>query len=145
MKILKEPNEILHKKCSKVVKFDDELKKLADDMVSTMKENNSGGLAAPQIGKSVRVIVIQWLQNNNLVGLVLINPEIIYKDDKFSCYKEECLSLDVKITKKRSRKVTVKYQDIYSNYHDITAENYLSHVLQHEIDHLDGLLITDNN
>jgi peptide deformylase len=136
------PNPILQKKTAKIrdVKSP-EIKELILDMLETMDNTeNSVGLAAPQVGKSVRLCVIKLDRKTH----ILINPEIKAKSWRKVIEEEGCLSFPGQyIPVKRSKKVTVKAQDRGGKLITITAEGMLSRTLQHEIDHLDGILFID--
>jgi peptide deformylase len=145
--IVKDPDPILRKKAIKVRKADDGLRKLADDMWETMLEAPGVGLAAPQIGKSIRLIVVHVPDDEEdgtrETSLRLLNPEII-KSHGSQLGPEGCLSIpgwagDVE----RAMHVTVKAVDMDNRPVRIKAHGYLARVLQHEIDHLDGILFPD--
>jgi len=113
------------------------IKKLIANMLETMEKNNGVGLAAPQVGKSVRLCVIR-VDN---ITYVLINPKITYKSWRKEITEEGCLSFPGKfIPVKRYKKVRVKAQDEQGSVVNIKAEGLLGRALQHEIDHLDGKL-----
>lgn len=141
--IITYPDKDLLKKSLPIKKNDilnAEMKKLFADMVLTMREKDGVGLAAPQIGKNLRLAVI----NTKDGPLHIINPEII----KFSWAKEwgeeGCLSVpNVFGQVKRSRKIICKYLDKDANPQSIQASGLMARVFQHEIDHLDGILFID--
>lgn len=159
MKIITEPNSILHAKCRKVAKFDMHLTKIADNMVKTLDNNAGIGLAAPQIGQTIRLIVIEFNPKKLEKGkkekstsekvlpiprMILANPKITSFSREKNIAEEGCLSLpgiELKIT--RSNKVNVLAYNLGGERIKIRAKGLLSRVLQHEIDHLDGILITD--
>lgn len=152
--ILTEPNKILHEKCVKVKKFDSELKSLAKNMVETLFKYNGVGLAAPQIGKKIRLIVIEYnkkrldeTENQNMPDiplLIIINPKVISHSKESEIDIEGCLSLpDQEYNVKRYDSVKVLANDIDGRRVKIKANGIFARVLQHEIDHLDGILITD--
>lgn len=139
MKIKLYPDSVLRKKAKRVFCFDLSLRKLADEMFKTMYENAGVGLAANQIGKLKRVIVVI----DNGKPNVLINPEIIDKEG-FEYELEGCLSFpDLFINIKRASRVVVQYQDLYGIKQLLGAEGRLARTIQHEIDHLDGKLFID--
>ncbi|MCO5215844.1 MAG: peptide deformylase [Thermomicrobiales bacterium] len=145
--IVKDPNPILRKKAVKLRKADAGLAKLADDMFETMLVAPGVGLAAPQIGKSIRLVVIHVPEDEEdgteEVSLKLINPEII-KASGEQYGAEGCLSLPgIAGNVRRAFQVTVKAIDTDNKPVRIKAEGYLAVVLQHEIDHLDGIMFTD--
>ncbi|MGI5825569.1 MAG: peptide deformylase [Bacillota bacterium] len=132
-------DEILRAKAQEVRRFDERLGKLLDDMADTMYEAEGVGLAAPQIGISKKVVVIDVGE-----GLIeLVNPRIL--DSKGKQRGEEgCLSLKGKFgIVNRANWVKVEAQDRNGNVFRIEGEEFLARALQHEIDHLDGILYCD--
>lgn len=143
--IVKYPDPVLAKKGAPVTVFDDKLKKLVDDMFASMYEAQGIGLAAPQIGLSQRLTVIDTsFKKNPDDRIVLINPEII--DREGEQYEEEgCLSLpDIRDKVKRAAWVKVRAQDVNGEWFEIEGEELLARAFQHEIDHLDGILFVDH-
>ncbi|GAB6929742.1 peptide deformylase [Paenibacillus sp. JCM 10914] len=139
--IVKEPDEVLHKRAKEVTKITPNVQKLLDDMADTMYDADGVGLAAPQVGILKRLIVIDA---GDEVGLIkMINPEIIESEgEQFG--PEGCLSIpgwngDVR----RAEKVTVKGLDREGTELIITGTGLLSRAFQHEIDHLNGVLFTE--
>jgi peptide deformylase len=132
------PNPILVKKTKKIADpKSPEIKALIFDMLETLEKNNGLGLAAPQVGKSVRLCVIKFDNKTH----ILINPEFKSKSWAKVTAEEGCLSFPGEfIPIKRSKKVTVKAQDRKGKKIIIQADGMLSRALQHEIDHLDGIL-----
>ncbi|MDO5041670.1 MAG: peptide deformylase [Peptoniphilus sp.] len=131
---------ILRKKSRTVEKFDDRLKTLIEDMYETMDEAQGVGLAAPQIGILKRLIVID---DNADTRTVLINPEIVEKDGSEVSY-EACLSVPEKQGEvERATHIIVDYVDADNNKKQMEATDMLARILQHEIDHLNGILYTD--
>lgn len=144
LSIIKSDNDvdgILHKVCKPVEKFDAKLHKLLDDMQDTAKNDPvCGGLAAPQVGVLKRVVIISV---NNFY-LELINPTITAKSDKTYACRESCLSIPgVSRRIARPRKVTVQYFDREGNKFSIESREWMAHLFQHELDHLDGIILTD--
>ena len=152
-----EGNLILRKVTSRVIKFDKSLRKLVEDMFETMYANEGVGLAAPQIGVSKRVLVLdvdypskRYIdeQTKKEVAsynpLVLINPVIIQKDGQIIS-KEGCLSFpNVFFDVIRFKKIIVKYQDLLGKERKLSSDgDLLCRCIQHEIDHLDGKLFID--
>ncbi|MFP4456184.1 MAG: peptide deformylase [Clostridia bacterium] len=137
--VRKDGDEVLRKKAIKVNKFGKWLTRLLDDMDETMDLANGIGLAAPQIGVSKRIVVIKFDDRT----YKLINPEIIKKEGQ-TTEIEGCLSVPGMLgTVKRSKSVVVEALDESNNKIEIKADGMLAVVLQHEIDHLDGILYTD--
>jgi peptide deformylase len=135
------PDPILQTATEKVVDFDDDLRALAGDMFESMYKAAGIGLAAPQIGLSKRVTVIDLSnQKNPEEKIVLVNPEIIHREGKQ--YEEEgCLSLpDIRDKVARAAKVKVRAQDLDGNWFEREGTELLARAFQHEIDHLDGIL-----
>jgi peptide deformylase len=139
--IVKYPDPVLQRPAEPVTEFDDALRKLVDEMFESMYDAKGIGLAAPQIGISKRITVIDLsFKKNPEEKIVLINPEIIFKEGKQ--YEEEgCLSLpDIREKVSRAAKVTVRAQDEHGEWFEIDGDELLARAFQHEIDHLDGVL-----
>jgi len=139
--IVKYPDPILQQKAEPVVKFDKELETLVEDMFESMYSAQGIGLAAPQIGVSKRITVIDLSNKANPEEkLVLINPEITFREGKQ--YSEEgCLSLpEIREKVNRAAKVKVRAQNVKGEWFEMEGEELLSRCFQHEIDHLDGIL-----
>ena len=143
--IVIEPDPILRKKSENLEKVDDELKKLLDEMLETMYAAPGIGLAAVQIGILKRLIVIDISKENEKKNpLFLINPKIISKSESTSIYEEGCLSLPGHFAEiERPAECKVKYLDYNGKEKEITAKGLLSTCIQHEVDHLDGVLFID--
>jgi peptide deformylase len=145
LEIRKYPDTVLKQKAEPVEKIDDGLQRLIDDMVETMYAASGIGLAAPQVGVSKRLIVVDVSvkEGENIPLIVLVNPEI--KETEGTVDSEEgCLSLPGFITTvKRAEKVVVEGLDRHGKKITVSAEGLLSMALQHEIDHLNGTLILD--
>jgi peptide deformylase len=139
--IVKLGNPVLEKPAEKVTKFDDELRKLLDDMFESMYAAHGVGLAAPQIGISRRIAVIDiTFQEDPNAKLVLINPEIIHKEGRHT-QPEGCLSLpEFRENVTRPRVATVRAQDAKGNWFEKTGADLLARALMHETDHLNGKL-----
>ena len=139
--IVKYPDKVLETQAAPVRSFDSELRKLVDDMFASMYAAKGIGLAAPQIGISQRLTVIDLsFQEKPEDKLVLINPQIIVREGKQ--YEEEgCLSLpDIREKVRRDARVVVRAQDVNGNWFEKDGTELLSRAMQHEIDHLDGVL-----
>jgi len=143
--ILTEPNEILRQKSLPVNQVDKNLQKLMDDMLETMYAAPGIGLAAIQIGIPKRVLVIDITQKNEPKNpMFFINPEIISKSETNSSYEEGCLSVPGQFAEiERPDKCQIKYLDYYGHPKEIEAEGMLATCIQHEIDHLEGILFID--
>ena len=139
--IVKFGNPVLEKKAEIVTVFDDELRKLIDDMFESMYAARGVGLAAPQIGISRRIAVIDvTFKEDPKAKLVLINPEIIHTEGRFK-QSEGCLSIpDFRENVTRPRAVTVRAQDEHGKIFELTGDELLARALQHETDHLNGKL-----
>lgn len=140
LEIKKYGNPILRKKAQKVEKIDWQTRILIDDMIETMEEEGGVGLAAPQVGVSQRIIIV----TNDVMPLVLINPQIVEKSRKIISGEEGCLSVPGLILKiKRAKKITVEALDENGKEIIVKADDLFARIIQHEIDHLDGILFTD--
>lgn len=138
------PDEILRKKAEPLEKIDDNILKLLDDMAQTMYEAPGYGLAAPQIGVSKRIIVLDETAGKEPGGLIeAINPEILEANGEI--FEEEgCLSIPGEYAfVKRFMNAKVKYTDRFDKEHTIQATERLARIFQHEIDHLNGTLFID--
>jgi len=143
--ILTEPNEILRKKSLPVDNVDKDLQILMDDMLETMYAAPGIGLAAIQVGIPKRIIVLDIEQKEGQKKpLFLVNPEIIQKSINLSTYEEGCLSVPGQFAEiDRPDKCHVKYLDYYGEKKEINAEGMLATCIQHEMDHLEGILFID--
>lgn len=138
--IILHPDERLHKVTEPIEYVTDEIVTLLDDMYETMIAHDGIGIAAPQIGKNLRIAVIEVEENDRFD---LINPEIIDRKGT-SIDVEGCLSIpETYGTVKRADEVTVRYYDREGSEMEVTAYGYLARAFQHEIDHLDGKLFID--
>ena len=143
--ILTEPNEILRKKSLPVDSVDKDLQILMDDMLETMYAAPGIGLAAIQVGIPKRVIVLDIEQKEGeKKPLFFVNPEIIQKSKNLSTYEEGCLSVPGQFAEiDRPYKCHIKYLDYYGEKKEINAEGMLATCIQHEMDHLEGILFID--
>jgi peptide deformylase len=139
--IVKYGDPVLHAPAQPVTRFDDELQKLLDDMFESMYAAHGVGLAAPQIGISKRIAVIDvTFKEDPDAKLVLINPEIIHIEGRHT-QQEGCLSLpEFRENVTRPRIATVRAQDAKGNWFEKTGEDLLARALLHETDHLNGKL-----
>lgn len=134
-------NPVLRAKAKKITRFDSHLERLAEDMFETMRAAPGVGLAAPQIGLSVRVLVAEYEDER----VALVNPEIIKASEDEELGTEGCLSIPgvVGDDVPRAAAVTVKARDLKGKEIRIKADGWFARILQHEIDHLDGVLFID--
>lgn len=136
------PDVRLRKETQAITTFDDELQKLIDDMIETMYKANGIGLAAPQIGLSLKLAVIDVSRERNQ-AFCIINPEILEKSGE-ELMEEGCLSVPGAYDKApRAIKVKVRALDRHGKSFELEADGLLAHCLQHEIDHLNGKLFVD--
>jgi peptide deformylase len=141
LKIVKYPDPVLSRPGEPVTEFNDELRRLVADMFETTYANQGIGLAAPQVGVSRRVTTIDLSMGKEPDDkLVFVNPEIVFSDGKV--YEEEgCLSFpDIREKVVRAAKVRVRAQDAHGKWFEMDGEDLMARCLQHEIDHLDGML-----
>ncbi len=143
--ILTEPNEILRQKSASVEKVDSDLQKLMDDMLETMYAAPGIGLAAIQIGVPKRVIVMDLSKKHESKNpMFFVNPEIITKSKNNSTYEEGCLSVPDQFAEiDRPDKCHVKYLNYHGKPKEMKAEGMLATCIQHEMDHLEGILFID--
>lgn len=134
-------NPLLHQKSKRVRSIDDSIQKLIDDMIETMHHIGGAGLAAPQIGVSLQVAVIE-LPGDEVI--TLINPELVKRSGECEVI-EGCLSLSgYRGEIKRSASVTVKGRDRQGKLVRLKGEGLLAQALEHEIDHLNGIVYIDH-
>jgi peptide deformylase len=144
--ILTAPDPRLKKKSQPVEQVDDELRRLMDDMLETMHAAPGIGLAAPQVGVLKRVVVLDIDREDTRTGpLFMANPEIVEASDEDATYEEGCLSVPEHYSDVvRPARVTVRYLDREGKRQDMACEGLLATCVQHEIDHLDGVLFIDH-
>ena len=143
---------ILREKTKKVTRITDDVQRLVDDMVETMRAAPGVGLAAPQVGVAQRVAVIEVPVKDEVDEenkprqrlYVLINPEITAMSEEVICAEEGCLSVPGYVGEvERAAEVTVRYLNRAGQKMRLKGRNFLARVIQHELDHLDGILYTD--
>ena len=148
MEIVTVPEPVLRKKARKVTDFGPELQALIDDMVETMRNAPGVGLAAPQVASPLRVIVVEFGDEENEEVppklFTMVNPEIVRVSEESVVGTEGCLSIpgfvgDVE----RLDQITIKGQNRYGKPMRVKAGGWLARIFQHEIDHLNGVLFTD--
>ena len=153
MLIVNYGEEILETPTQKVTEFNEDLVTFTEEMISTMKESNGVGLAAPQVGDSRRICIVdlgftegfvydgETTITDDYYPLVLINPEIKVVSEAKSVMNEGCLSFPgVTLEVKRPSVIKVQFQDIEGNNRIIECAGGLARCIQHEVDHLDGVL-----
>jgi peptide deformylase len=145
LEILRFPNSILRKKAKEVEAIDERIHNLAHEMMRSLYCEPGIGLAAPQVGVSVRLIVVDLSIGEDPDSLiVLLNPEIIVKEGTIKM-DEGCLSVpDINEAVTRAERVVVKGHDLEGRAVEVEGEELLAVALQHEIDHLDGILFIDH-
>ncbi|WP_193177789.1 peptide deformylase [Oricola nitratireducens] len=140
------PDPILRESSRPVERVDDELRRFADDMLETMYDAPGIGLAAVQVGEPIRLLVIDVSKEDEPKNpQVFINPEVVATGDEVSTYEEGCLSIpDYYAEVERPATVTVNYLDRNGKENTVTADGVFATCLQHEIDHLNGILFIDH-
>lgn len=139
------PDPRLKAKAEPVAKVDADIRRLMDDMLETMHGANGIGLAAPQVGVLKRVIVVDTAKKDEPpMRLRMANPEIVWASDDEVARDEGCLSFPDQFTEiRRPGKVRVRYLDHENEIREMEAEGLLAVCIQHEMDHLDGVLLVD--
>jgi len=140
------PDPVLRQVSKPIERVDADLQRLVDDMLETMYDAPGIGLAAIQVGVPRRMLVIDLSkEGEEKQPLVFINPEIVSSSDERSVYEEGCLSIpDYYAEVERPAKVTAKYLDREGREQSVEADGLLATCLQHEIDHLNGVLFIDH-
>ena len=140
LQLLTEENKLLRQRSKRVSKIDDTVRNISASLIDTMILNNGVGIAAPQCGILKQIIIVLVESEPK----VFINPEIISVSDETDLADEGCLSIPSKfVTKYRRKSITLKYRDLKGHPHIETYDGFAARVLQHEIDHLHGVLMTD--
>jgi len=149
-KILTEPNKILREKSLKVENVDSDIQKLMDDMLETLYAAPGIGLAAIQVGVAKRVIVMDINRNKNedkepkKNPMYFVNPEIIWKSENKFTYEEGCLSVPNQFAEiERPKQCHVRHLDYNGHPQELKTDGLLATCIQHEIDHLEGILFID--
>ena len=139
--IVKYGDPVLETPAAPVTEFDDKLRQLVEDMFESMYEAQGVGLAAPQIGMSLHLAVIDTSFNEDpSAKLVMVNPKVLSMEGK-QAGGEGCLSIpDFRENLARAQRVTIRAQDVNGNWYEKTGEDLLARAFQHEIDHLNGKL-----
>ncbi len=146
------PHPVLKKVAEPVSGVDDQLRKLMDDMLDTMYSARGIGLAAPQVGVSQRVIVMDLEQTEDAdekpvkgKPMFFVNPEITWSSDEQNVYNEGCLSVPGQYAEvERPEKVKLSYLDYDGKPQEVDCDGLLATCIQHEIDHLEGVLFVDH-
>lgn len=146
LSIIIAPDPRLKGECQQVSLVDNETRKLMDDMLEVMRSSKGIGLAAPQVGVHKQVLVIDTAREGEKpAALCMANPEIIWASPDQVSNEEGCLSLPqyfAEVT--RPAKITARYLDYDNQPHEITADGLMSRCIQHEMDHLKGILFVDH-
>jgi peptide deformylase len=144
--ILTAPDPRLKQPGKDVVKVDGEIRTLIEDMLETMYDADGVGLAAPQIGVSLNVVVIDVAQKEGKnEPQAFLNPKIVWASDETAKFEEGCLSVpDVWEEVTRATAIRIEYMDRDGNSQTLEADGFLADCLQHEIDHLNGKLFIDH-
>jgi peptide deformylase len=142
------PDPVLRRKAHKVTTFDKDLQVLVEDMIETMRAAPGIGLAAPQISQSIRLIVVEYGDEEDEEApkklYVVVNPEIVEASEEVITETEGCLSVPGLVGDvERYQKVVIKGLNRYGKPAKVKAEGWLARIFQHEIDHLNGVLYTD--
>ena len=141
------PDPVLKTVASPVTSFDDALRRQMDDMLETMYDAPGIGLAANQVGMLNRVLVMDVdyrAEEGNKNPIFMVNPEIVHESEEISVMEEGCLSIPGQYAEiERPAVVRVKYLDYHGQPAELEASELLSHCVQHEIDHLNGVLFID--
>jgi peptide deformylase len=143
------PHPTLRKKAQAVRDFGESFQELVEDMIVTMREEDGVGLAAPQINQSLRLIVVEYPEDDSQEGaqpklFVMVNPEIVKRSEETEKGIEGCLSVPEIVGEvERAGKVEVRGLNRYGKKMKVRAKGWLARVFQHEIDHLDGILFVD--
>jgi peptide deformylase len=144
-RILIAPHPLLKLKARPVETVDDEIRRLMDDMLETMYRAPGIGLAAPQVGVSLRVVVVDLAKKDEPPApLRLVNPEITWRSEEQVVMEEGCLSLPEQFAElARPAAIRLAYRDEQGEPRSLEADGMLARCLQHEVDHLDGILFVD--
>jgi peptide deformylase len=142
LKVYQYPHKVLREVAPPIVNFDDALRSTIKEMIALMYQDDGCGLAAPQVGLTLRLFVMDVSKDANQPQC-FVNPEILESEGSIA-REEGCLSLPgvyAKVT--RAEKITVRYQDEHGQSHTLTTDGLGAHCIQHELDHLNGILNID--
>lgn len=145
MKVFEIPEPVLRQKAEKIKKVDAEIVRILDDMLETMYASNGVGLAGNQVGLAKRLVVIDCASEDQKPDVLqMVNPEIIDHSDETVCKSEGCLSVPREYADvERWATVTVQYTDKKGQTRTRSADGLLAKAIQHELDHLEGILFID--
>lgn len=146
LEIIVAPDPRLKGKSPPVDKVDGDVRRLMDDMLETMYAANGIGLAAPQVGVKQRIIVVDVArENEDPQPIQMANPEVIWESEEEHVHEEGCLSLPEHFAEVvRPERVTIRYLDRENEIRTLEADALMATCIQHEIDHLDGVLFVDH-
>ncbi len=140
---------VLRRKAHKINQIDRDIRLLADDMVETLRDSGGVGLAAPQVGESIRMIVVEYpeddsVEDSHMKTYKVINPEIIWRSEETVTGSEGCLSIPGYVGNvERNESIKVKGLSVFGRPLKINASGWLARIFQHEIDHLEGICYID--
>ena len=140
---------VLRRKAHKIIQIDRDIRLLAEDMVETLRDSGGVGLAAPQVGESIRMIVVEYHEDDSVEDSPkktdkVINPEIIWRSEETVDGDEGCLSIPGYVgTVTRNESIKVKGLSVFGRPLKISASGWLARIFQHEIDHLEGICYID--
>lgn len=145
LEVLLYGHPVLREKSVPVESFDESLRDLAAQMQRSMIMERGVGLAAPQVGRRVRLLLAEDDRGGRTRTLTLVNPEIVKASREQDAHNEGCLSLpELFADVKRPVEITVRYQDLDGVDHELTDDGFLARIIQHEYDHLEGVLFVDH-
>jgi len=152
MELVDKKEPVLRAQTAKISAFDKKLSVLVGDLFTTLEGMEGVGLAAPQVGKSVSLAVIEYTRGKeddpqevkDIPKTVLVNPKITWRSKEIEVQKEACFSLPgVEIDVARPKKIHLVFQDESGKREKIKAKGFFARAIQHEVDHLNGILIID--
>lgn len=142
--VVRYPDPVLRRLAQPVTEFGPELKRTADAMLQRMIASKGVGLAAPQVGLSTRILVLNPKGERGPDDLVLVNPTIVTRNGEDTWYEEGCLSFPgIYAEVKRPDRCTIRWQDVEGNPLEREFDDFTSRIIQHEFDHLEGVLLVD--
>jgi peptide deformylase len=143
MELVYYPEEILARPCAPVKDFDDSLTSIVSQMTRLMYESRGVGLAAPQVGLDMRLVIIdQSLGSDRNSHMTMVNPKVVWASKNAIAFSEGCLSIpNVKVSVTRPESVEVEYQDVEGNTCRSSLGGWEARIAQHEIDHINGLVM----